>query len=277
MLLRPDAWVTRVMKFCLGWAASFYKMELHAVDVLSNHYHLVITDRFQNLPQFMGWVNKISSLFIAEGRNRVGEATWDASEKYTAVMLTTEQAVWKELSYVTINAVRHGLVRTHTEWGGFVTRPKDIYKPIATTHPGRFVLKKMAKPIIITKPPILAHLGDRKYVNEYTRLIKEQEAAVRRALPKDKRGRPKVVGMKQVMHRSPMYKAKTKEERYCYRPVFAAVTKEGIKKAKEKFRKFYLAYRIALDEWRDGEREVVFPYGTYKMRVLHRANCATGH
>jgi hypothetical protein len=34
-------------------------------------------------------------------------------------------------------------------------------------------------------------------------------------------------------------------------------------------RAFRLAYRSALDKWRTGIRSVVFPAGTWWMRVLH--------
>jgi hypothetical protein len=36
---------------------------------------------------------------------------------------------------------------------------------------------------------------------------------------------------------------------------------------------FYLQYREALDRWRAGDHEVVFPFGTYWMRVFHGARC----
>ena len=41
-------------------------------------------------------------------------------------------------------------------------------------------------------------------------------------------------------------------------------------------RGFQQAYRTALAAWRDGEREVQFPYGTWWMRVHHRARVAPG-
>jgi putative transposase len=35
---------------------------------------------------------------------------------------------------------------------------------------------------------------------------------------------------------------------------------------------FWTGYAAALERWRAGDRDVMFPYGTYKMRVLHNAN-----
>ena len=33
-------------------------------------------------------------------------------------------------------------------------------------------------------------------------------------------------------------------------------------------------YGASMTRWRAGDREVVFPEGTYRMRVLHGVNCA---
>ncbi len=37
---------------------------------------------------------------------------------------------------------------------------------------------------------------------------------------------------------------------------------------------FAASYRDAFESWRKGQRDVVFPYGTYLMRVLHGVRCA---
>jgi hypothetical protein len=37
---------------------------------------------------------------------------------------------------------------------------------------------------------------------------------------------------------------------------------------------FATQYRAALAAWREGVRDVLFPAGTYLMRVLHGARCA---
>ena len=85
------------------------------------------------------------------------------------------------------------------------------------------------------------------------------------------------MGMKRVMAISPMSTPKTKRtrKRRTLNPVFAAVTAEGIKKAKAMVKKFREAYRLCWLEYKKGKRNMVFPYGTYKMRVMHHVTCAT--
>ena len=44
--------------------------------------------------------------------------------------------------------------------------------------------------------------------------------------------------------------------------------------ALQRLKWFEQAYRDALDAWRTGRRDVLFPLGTWQMRVLHAARCA---
>ena len=52
-LLRPDATTKQVVLYCIARAAQRYGVELHALQVLSNHYHLVATDTRGELPDFI--------------------------------------------------------------------------------------------------------------------------------------------------------------------------------------------------------------------------------
>jgi len=44
--------------------------------------------------------------------------------------------------------------------------------------------------------------------------------------------------------------------------------------ALKKLQAFIEAYRAALEAWRAGRRETVFPAGTYRMRVFYGVACA---
>ena len=52
-LLRPSRDVNQVFLFCLAHSARMCGIEVHAFCVLSNHYHLVVTDPLARLPEFM--------------------------------------------------------------------------------------------------------------------------------------------------------------------------------------------------------------------------------
>ena len=48
---------------------------------------------------------------------------------------------------------------------------------------------------------------------------------------------------------------------------------EGFLTAVRELRAFRAAYRTALEAWRLGVRDVVVPFGTWLMRVVHGARC----
>ena len=58
-------------------------------------------------------------------------------------------------------------------------------------------------------------------------------------------------------------------------PTFATKNsgKSGFFAAVRELRAFRAAYRTAFEAWRQGVRDVVFPYGTWLMRVVHGVPC----
>src|SRR5690606_41410128 len=50
--LLPDAVVTQVFEYLLGLLSKEYGIQIHAYVVMSNHYHLVVTDIKGRLPDF---------------------------------------------------------------------------------------------------------------------------------------------------------------------------------------------------------------------------------
>ena len=57
-------------------------------------------------------------------------------------------------------------------------------------------------------------------------------------------------------------------------PTIAAVRASARVAAIEALQKFRKAYREARDAFREKQRDVVFPYGTWWMRVYYKANVA---
>ena len=56
-LIRPSRVVNEIFLYCLARAAKRTGVEVHAFCVLSNHYHLVVTDPLALLPVFAHWLN----------------------------------------------------------------------------------------------------------------------------------------------------------------------------------------------------------------------------
>lgn len=61
------------------------------------------------------------------------------------------------------------------------------------------------------------------------------------------------------------------EELFGRRPTFSTQTEEQRRGMKRLRRQFVPDYRAALARWNAGERDVVFPAGTVRMRLRHNA------
>ena len=115
-LLRPSPRINRIVRFCLAVAVERFGIHLHAYCFLSNHYHLVLTDEFATLPQFMHWLNAYIAKCVNAELGR-WESFW-APGSYSAVTLVGSEDVVRGLVYVYSNPVTAGLVRRSVDWPG---------------------------------------------------------------------------------------------------------------------------------------------------------------
>ncbi|RMH42670.1 MAG: hypothetical protein D6689_07445, partial [Deltaproteobacteria bacterium] len=56
--LKPTKLTNQIVAYCVAYAATITGVELHALCVLSNHWHAVLTDPEGRLPEFMHWAHK---------------------------------------------------------------------------------------------------------------------------------------------------------------------------------------------------------------------------
>jgi hypothetical protein len=82
-----------------------------------------------------------------------------------------------------------------------------------------------------------------------------------------------VLGRKTVLLQSPFGKPKSSEPRRKLRPRFASKSTERRVEAIRQRKAFLARYRDALAKLRDGVRDVVFPAGTYLLRVRGLVQC----
>jgi REP element-mobilizing transposase RayT len=276
--LLPSDLVEQVFLYCLAFAALSFGLEIHAFCVLSNHFHLVVTDYEGTLPRFMHWLNvHVSKVFNVEYKR--GESFW-SDKKYSAVHLVNREDVLNKIVYTITNPVSSWLVSRASRWPGLVSLPSVLAGTVFhAIRPSFFFRESGPCPqqvdFELTKPPMFDDLTDEEFRTLVAERVEAREKELRRQRRREGKG---FLGRK-----------KLKAQRISDTPwtvASGAAARRGITPrvaCKDKWRRverlqalvgFREAYAVALRAWRSGNLAVVFPAGTYLMRILYGVTCA---
>jgi putative transposase len=273
LFLRPSKTVNQIFLYVLAVAAQEFDVLVHAYCVLSDHFHLVITDTKGNLPAFMQYLDGL----VARAMNSVvghWESFW-APGSYSAVSLPEAGDVLNKIAYTLANPVRAGLVRRGAQWPGLWSAPEQIGgAAIRVKRPEAFFREVGLMPetatLKLAPPPGFESLEDFRSALVAELSAREEEAA--RDLAAEGRS---FLGVRKVLAQDPHGRPRTREPRRGLNPRIAGQDQGARKEALERLKAFLLAYRIAWREFAEGARDAVFPLGTYWMRVAYGLPCAS--
>jgi REP element-mobilizing transposase RayT len=273
-LLRPAKLTRRIFLYVLAVAARRYSVQVHAYCVLSNHAHLVITDPEARLPQFMQYLNSLVARATNASLGR-WESFW-ASSSYSAVPLTSPADVVAKSAYALANPVAAGLVSGGREWPGLWSSPELVGgPPMVATRPAHFFSATGNMPerveLSLAIPPGFASAAEFRGLIVDALALEEDKARSEVASS----GR-RFLGVARILAQHPFGRPPPSEARRKLNPRVAGRDKWKRIEALARLAAFVDRYRAALDERRAGNLEVVFPAGTYLMRVAHGAPCAVG-
>ncbi len=266
-LLTPSPVVNNLILYCFAYAAWKYKVTIHALCVMSNHYHLACTDVLGRLPKFMHWVNSMVARALNAYYGR-SENFWNSS-KYSRVELLELEDVLGKTVYTLANPVAAGLVSEGVRWPG-VRIGLKLRGPlrILVKKPKFFFRKGGPLPdtieLVIEPPPGLEEEGEASSQPVLEAAVLEEEAALRARLQDEGRS---FLGAEGVLEQSPTDSPKSPPHRTEINPQVACKNKERRIQRLEALKQWLVAYRQALKEFARGIRDVVFPAGTYWMRI----------
>jgi hypothetical protein len=272
MLLRPDRELNNLFLYCLAVLSTRLAIDVHHFVVMSNHYHLILTDTRGN---FLRELNRILALGIKVLRKWDG-AAWD-HEKPAVVELRTEQAVIEEIAYAAGNPTAAFAVRRAAQWPGLVVLPQHLGRMSWTARRPDFYFDQDSPQwpdtatLQLSMPPLtLTDATVRDAVSqELERIEKEAHDAL---LAKGAH----VLGPQKVLAMSPYDRATSWEALRSRNPAFAVGRgqRDAFFEAVRVLREFRKTYRAALTAWRAGIRDALFPAGTWFMRWAHSATVA---
>jgi putative transposase len=271
-LLRPSAVVNEVFLYVLAVAAERFGVLVHAFCVLSNHFHLVVTDPDAQLPAFEQYLDSLVARALNASLGR-WEAFW-APSSYSAVALVSPEDVLDKAAYVLVNPVAAGLVRRGREWPGLWSDPAGIGGPaLVAKRPSIFFRPTGRMPekleLELSAPPGFPSAADVR--ERLAAAVAEREEQSANALRT--RGLAPL-GARRVLAQKPSGRPAPGEPRRKLNPRIAARDKWKRIEALGRLVEFLRTYRAAWRLFRAGVRDVLFPPGTYWLRVSHGARCS---
>lgn len=264
----------QIFWYCLAYAAAKTGTEIHVAILMSNHVHLVITDVQGRSPEFFRELHRLLAL-CTKARLGWPEEVFNKS-KTSAVEIVSCEAAIDALAYAIANPPNAGLVRRAKEWPGARTSASDMGTRtiVAKRPPHYFRPEDWPDEIVleITVPKmLLAQMEPCEVRRRVAAKVREHE---REALAKAKETGRRFLGAKRARRVHHTYRASSWERFGGRNPRFAAGgDREAARAAIARHRQFEADYDEALARWCAGDREVVFPAGTWWMRVHHGARC----
>jgi REP-associated tyrosine transposase len=264
-LLKPTTIVTAVFMYLLAYYAKQYGIMIHAVCVMSTHYHMVLTDMHGVLPKFMENLNK----FLAKVLN-CHWGRWEnfwAPGSYDAKRCVSVPDALDRMAYLEANPSAADLAASPDEWPGLITKPEDLAKRVI----------KGRRPDIFFRP-------DGPMPEEVSLLIEPLPCACPEAWPRDKQvevltekldarlaaahkkygGR--FLGAPKVLARHHLDRPSKPEPRRQISMGIAAHNAAHRVQAIAERKEFLRSHRETRDAWERGDNTVTFPPGTWWMR-----------
>lgn len=257
-----------VFLYLLAVAAQRFGVEVHAFCVLSNHVHLVLTDPDARLPAFHQFLDALVARALNASLGR-WESFW-APDSYSAVTLASPADVVDKIAYVLANPVAAGLVRFGRLWPGPWSPPERMGgEAMKVRRPEHFFDPKGTMPqtasLELPLPPGFDSV-DAFRGQVSAALAQREDEAVR-----EHRGR--FLGVGRVLAQRATATPAPREPRRELNPRIAARDKWKRIEALGRMMEFLRAYRAAWSARFAGKSDVVFPSGTYQLRVMHGVPC----
>lgn len=271
--LKPSKKLNRTLEYILAVVARRTGVRVHALVVMSNHWHCVCSDPEGRMPEFLRDVHALIAKCINTALGR-WENLW-SSEQTSLVRLEGQADILDKIVYTMTNPVDAYLVERGANWPGLRTSWPEKRRPVP--RPRGFFREGGDMPeeatLELTRPPGFGDLGDDELNEKLLAATSRREEEIR---ARAQREGIRFLGRRQVRDQSPYDHPFSKEPRRQISPRVASKNKWRRIEALRRLEDFIEAYRAAYAQWRRGGVLVLFPRGTYLLRVQAGVPCAPG-
>ncbi|MDA3864790.1 MAG: transposase [Deltaproteobacteria bacterium] len=265
--------VEQIVGYCLAVAQKKYNIAIYAVCVMSNHLHIVCRDLDGRISDFMADVHRnIAQCMNAKQKKK--RSFW-SHDKPGKTWLVSRPDLFDRILYVMLNPVKSGLVNHYSSWPGMVTEAKDFLKSGGITYkrPHYFFKSngKMPKTatLVYSLPPGYNNLTRASFCKLLEERLQKEEKLIA-----EERDHKKPLGKRKILKQDPFSRPLKGSSEGGFNPAVACKDKELRIKATSWLKNFRISYRKAWERYRRGERDVEFPYGTFKLVREHDVRVA---
>ena len=295
--LLPERAVVKLVGFIFALAVRTYGIRVHDVLFMSNHFHILATDVEGRLPDFMNYLNSLLARALNALRGRSGSVF---EKHYNLVIATDDEAILQHATYTLANPCQAGLVRRSAQWVGFSSRRMTYGKSMTFARPKLGLWKKLLDVPVpgrtgqnvkraqhrrnrsklpetveftLHRPPVRGGVSDEGVREEVLQRLdaKEMELIRQRA----KRG-TSVIGMGKVLAQKWWSFPGSPDAMFKTTPHVSGRSKWARIEMLGQMKTFVGAYRRARARFLAGIRDVLWPRGTWLMRVRHGLPCEQG-
>jgi hypothetical protein len=240
---------------------------------MSNHIHLLVRDDRGELPAFLAFFHSMIARCMNSFRGR-WENFWSV-EPPCAVYLVEAADRFDKLIYLLTNPITDHLVDRLAVWPGACSFAQHLTgRAIVVRRPRRFFRDNGLMPEQVTlradKLEGFEHLSDGAWAKMITDAVREAEITAQ--TERNQTGR-RILGRKAILRACTTDSPTTVEPRRNLRPHVACKNERARIAALAALVAFRRAYRDARREFIGGVRDVLFPIGTWAMKLLG-ARCA---
>jgi putative transposase len=295
----PTRKAVETLRFCFFYTVSKFNVAIHEFVWMSNHFHIVMTMADARLPDFMQQFNSLcaralnalrgwSGSNIEKGYNFVVDLDDDTILQHCAYTLANPCAAdlvtrarnWKGLTSVgleygqevTVERPNYGLWASKCLMGPAANSKSGKGRSVRDAGGGRTVVPEQVT-FSLTPPPLargdMTDVDVRAEVRRRVAQLEEEAEAARVKAGK------RVLGMRRAREQRWFDIPREREAMFGKEPKVAGRSKWARLEAAQRSCAFRQAYEIARDAWISGQRDVLFPFGTWLMRRRFGVRCAT--
>jgi len=263
LLLIPSPEMNNLIGGILSKYSQLYSIDIYAVCVLSNHYHLVLSTSIEgNIALFAENINREICKRVNKLLNREG-SLW--SRRYDDLLVLENKDAFEAIIYTITNPTKHGLVANSSSWPGISSYNANCNKekPKTYTFFNYTRYYKARRRALLTGEVIKRHEYEKEYtlkiknLKNYSneKILKESKKRIRKFQEDRWSSNKKFLGRKSVLNQAKkgVFPKETNQSKRpaCYTRCKRALSEfiEELKLTREKYFLASMRYRAGLEDF----------------------------